>query len=267
LRNILFILLLATASAAAQKTDSSKLLLIKEYNIIATDFNVDQMGNIYVLSKNNQLKKYNDKGDSIAVYNLSKRNGKLTAIDVTNPLKLLLYFKDFSTIITTDRLLQVTNTIDLRKFNIYQVNTIATSYDGQYWFYDEQEAKIKKINDQGKITQQTVDLRQVLKKLPTPQKIINNDNLLYVYDKQQGVFVFDYYGALKKTVPFNNCENVYIYNQTIYGFNADTLYKQNTTQNKSIKIPIPVLPKIIKTVVASGNIYFLHSKGIYVYKN
>ncbi len=267
MQQLLFFLFLFSASANAQTSDSVKLQLVKEHKLIATDFNVDAIGNLYIVTINNQLKKIKDNGDSVAVYNLSKRYGKLNVIDASYPLKLMLYFKDFSTIITTDRLLQVTNTIDLRKFNIYQVQALASSYDGQFWFYDEQEAKLKKINNQGKVTQQTVDLRQVLKELPTPQKIIENDNLLYVYDKQLGVFVFDYYGALKNTIPLINYNNVFIYNQVIYAVQQGKMTKYNIKTKFLEQITLPKMPTVSKVIVAAGNIYFLHKAGILVYKN
>jgi hypothetical protein len=267
LQQLLFILLLLSTTGYAQTTDSVPMQLVKEYKCNATDFSVDAMGNLYLVTKNNQLKKIKENGDSIAVYNLSKRYGKLHYIDASYPMKLLLYFKDFSTIITADRLLQVTNTIDLRKDNIYQVQALTSSYDGQFWFYDEQEAKLKKINNQGKITQQTVDLRQVLQQLPTPQKIIENDNLLYVCDSLMGVYVFDYYGALKNSFPLKNYTNLFIYNQIIYAVQNNCIVKYTIATKNIQLLQLPKMPIILKTVIAAGNIYFLHKNGILVYKN
>jgi len=40
-------------------------------------------------------------------------------LDVTNPLRVLLYYKDFSTIVILDRLLSNRSTIDLRKQDIF----------------------------------------------------------------------------------------------------------------------------------------------------
>jgi hypothetical protein len=250
----------------AQQKDSV-LKLYKTYPVTATDFTVDQMGNLYVVTPTMQLKKINAKGDSLAVYNLSKRYGKLTSIDVSNPLKVLLYYQDYTTIITVDRLLTVTNTIDLRKQNIYQVKALATSYDSQFWFYDEQEAKLKKINDKGKITQQSVDLRQLLTSLPTPQKIIDNDNLVYVYDNKKGVFVFDYYGALKTTIPLIGWNSVHAYDKTIYGLKKDTLQKYTIGIPITKEIPLQkgAIPQ--KMVVATNKIYFLHTNEIKAYYN
>ena len=62
-----------------------------------TNFYIDNLNNIYLLNKNNQLKKLNDKGDSVAVSNALKKFGDIYSVDVSNPLKILVYYKDFST--------------------------------------------------------------------------------------------------------------------------------------------------------------------------
>jgi hypothetical protein len=169
--------------------------------------------------------------------------------------------------VVTDRVLNITNTIDLRKQNIFQVKTIATSYDGQIWFYDEQEAKIKKINEKGVITAQSVDLRQVLNELPAPQKLVDNDNLLYLYDPQKGVYVFDYYGAFKTKITLPGWNSVYVFNNTVYGLKKDSILKFQMGRLFSKSIPVQKNQLPLKMVVAAGKIYCLFAKEIRVYYN
>jgi hypothetical protein len=262
----LYIILFGLLPTATAQKDSL-LKWYKTYEQTALDFNADQMGNLYLVTPAGRVKKISEKGDSLAIFNLSKRYGKLTAIDVANPLKILLFYKDFSTIIVTDRVLNITNTIDLRKKNIYQVKTVATSYDGQIWFYDEQEAKIKKINEKGEITFQSVDLRQVLSDLPAPQKMIDIDNLLYLYDPQKGIFIFDDYGAFKTKIAIQGWNSVVVFNQTVYGFRNDSILKLQKGRLFSKMIPFGKKQRPAKMVVAAGKIYFLFEKEIRVYDN
>ena len=62
----------------------------------AADFTVDNLGNIYILGKDNQLRKLSPQGDSLAVFNDVRRFGRIASIDVTNPLKILVYYREFS---------------------------------------------------------------------------------------------------------------------------------------------------------------------------
>ena len=265
LRILFFLIFLPLAKVYAQPATTLKL-----YSTVAqqaTDFNVDAQGNIYLITAGGQLKKINAKGDSVAVYNLTKKYGKLTLIDVTNPLKVLLYYKNYNTIIVVDRLLNVINKIDLRKLNIYQASTVASSYDGQIWVYDEQDALLKKINDKGIITQQTLELRQLLNYNPQPQKMIDNDHQLYLYDIQKGVIIFDYYGGLKKQIDLKNWQSFYAYNQNLYGQKKDTLVSYSIGDVQTIQQPIPNNIKPLKMIIAANKIYFLQANQISIYTN
>ena len=57
-----------------------------------TDFTVDNLDYIYLFTPSGQLKKLKPNGDSLAVFNDVRRYGKVYSIDVSNPLKVLLYF-------------------------------------------------------------------------------------------------------------------------------------------------------------------------------
>ena len=128
-----------------------------------SSFTVDNLDNIYLITTGNQLKKININGDSNGVFNEVRKYGTLFSIDASNPLKIVLNYKDFSTIAELDRLLNVLNIIDLRKQGIFNVNTIAASYDNNMWLFDEGESKLKKIDDNGNELSETVDFRIIIR--------------------------------------------------------------------------------------------------------
>lgn len=171
--------------------------LIQKFSGGIKDFTTDNLGNLYLLTATNQIKKVNEKGDSIAVYNDVRRYGKIYSVDATNPLKVLVYYKDFSAVVVLDRLLNVRTAIDLRKQNILQVTAITSSYDNNIWLYDELDSKLKKIDDSGNILLESTDFRQIFDSVPSPSVMYDRDGQLYLYDTKKGLMVFDYYGGKK----------------------------------------------------------------------
>ena len=87
-------------------------------------FTADNLGNLYLVTRSNQLKKMNVKGDSMGVFNDVRRYGKLYSINATNPLRTVLYYRDFRTVVVLDRLMNTVNTVDLRKRNMFQVRLL-----------------------------------------------------------------------------------------------------------------------------------------------
>ncbi|MGH2553156.1 MAG: hypothetical protein ACRDEB_05530 [Chitinophagaceae bacterium] len=218
---IVFFLLSVVGHA---QTDSV-FKLVRVLNDDIVDFSVDNLDNVYILNSRNQLKKFNSNGDSVAVFNNIKKYGQVSFIDASNPLKVLLYYRDFTTVVMLDRFLNVRNTIDLRKQNIFRAKAICQSYDNKIWVYDELEYKLKKIDEDGKLLLETPDFRLLLGKAPSIVRIFDENKYVYLYDSLLGVYVFDYYGALKNNIMIQRWENIKVAGKYIFGSKTDTLYR------------------------------------------
>jgi len=218
-------IVLSILATNAFTQNGSAFTLIKKIKGNFTAFEVDYIDNLYLLTGTDQLKKLNEKGDSLAVFNNIRNFGKVSTIDVSNPLRVLLYYKDFSTVIVLDRLLNMRSKIDLRQQNIFQVQAISLSYDNKIWLYDEQEHKLKKIDEDGKLLFETSDFRQLFNQAYSFSSIIDQDGLLYLYDEQNGVLIFDYYGTLKKKISFSQVTNFKVSGKYLYGIRNDSLIR------------------------------------------
>ena len=232
-----------------------------------TYFNVDNLDNIYLLNSTNQLKKISVSGDSLGVYNDVKTYGQLFSIDVSNPLKVLLYYKDFSSVVELDRLLDVLNTIDLRTQNIFSVRTVAMSYDNNIWLFDEGDRELKKVDDNGNELLETVDFSAIFDTVPSPSKIIDRDGFVYLYDYNHGFYIFDYYGSLKNKIPFLHWNNVEVINKTMFGFEGATLYeyKLNSLDLQQFTLPV-VFKEASQIKVMNNKVYLLQKNGLQVYQ-
>ncbi len=266
LKPILFFLCFCASVASDAQTDSA-FKFLKSIPGEFTYFNVDNLDNIYLISNSNQFKKLNDVGDSVAVFNDVKRYGNPSAVDVTNPLKILLYYKNYSTVVVLDRLLTVRNTINFRKQNIFYVNNITLSYDNFIWIFDEEDFKLKKIDEDGKLLQATTDWRMLFDTVPSPVKIVDRDNFVYLYDPEKGFYIFDYYGGFKNRLAFLKWSNVEVNGNTVYGFGNNNLYSYQlkSLTLKEYKLPAFFL-NVLSIKVMNGKIYLLTEKGIDIYQ-
>src|SRR6188474_837250 len=234
----LFFLLVTFCFGSIAQSDSSFVPLVKiKGDIIA--FAADNFDNIYLLNSSDQIKKIDGNGDSVAVFNNVRRYGKVAQIDVSNPLRVLLYYKDFSTVVVLDRLLSIRTTIDFRKQDIFQVQAVCLSYDNQIWLYDEFEHKLKKIDENGKLLFATTDFRQLFGEAFSFTSISDQDGYLYLYDKNKGVYVFDYYGALKNIFSLTGYNNFNAVGKFITGTRHDSLmrYQPSNLLLQEVKMP------------------------------
>jgi hypothetical protein len=261
----IFLFSLVLGGSTTAQTDSS-FQLVKTIKGDIASFTVDNLDNIYILNSRNQVKKLNANGDSIAVYNDVRKFGTATLIDVSNPMKLLLYYKDFATIVTLDRLLNVRNSLDLRKQKILQARAIGQSYDNKIWVYDELENKLKKIDEDGTLLLETADFRLLLGQSPTPIKIFDENKFVYLYDPLQGIYVFDYYGALKNNIMIFGWQNLKVAGKYIFGSRSDTLYRYEiiTFRYDEWKVPEQIYHSKAFNFT-STRLYALKNDGIEIY--
>jgi hypothetical protein len=229
-------------------------------------FNVDILDNLYFIGEKNQLKKLNAKGDSAGVFNDVKKFGNPTFIDVSNPLKILVFYKNYSTVVILDRFLAFRNSINFRNQSIFKVKAIATSYDNSIWLFDEQDFKLKKIKDDGKVLSETNDWRQIFDIAPNPIEIIDRDGSVYLYDNEKGMYIFDYYGTLKYNLPFLHWEHIAVANNKIMGFvdNALESYELKSLNLKTYKLP-QFFKNYIDIKAMNGKVYLLKNNGIEIY--
>jgi hypothetical protein len=266
LKILLFFLPLFAGSWCYAQKDTS-FILNKTIPGDFSYFTVDNLENVYLVNNNsNQLKKITGEGDSAGVFNNVRKYGKLFSIDATNPLKLLLFYKNFATIVVLDRFLTCGNTINLGKKNIFKVKAITASYDNNIWLFDEGDSKLKKIDDNGDVLMETVDFRTLFDTVPSPLQIIDQDGLLYLYDPNHGFFTFDYYGALKSNIPLLHWNNPEIINKNMYGFSDTLLYQVQTTplNTRESAIP-PAFKTAIQVKIGNNKVYALQKEGLQQY--
>ena len=129
-----------------------------------------------------------------------------------------------------DRLLSNRSSLDLRRHNVLQPTAITLSYDNNIWVFDHFDNKLKKMDEVGNLLLQTTDFRQLFSQTLSPQKIINENGLLYLADSTQGIFVFDNYGAFKRKIPLQNWRSFDVWDGKLIGLrdNGITVYDPTT---------------------------------------
>ena len=255
---ILFFILFTSCIANAQ--DDSLFRFLKKIEYPISSFTVDNLGELYIINTDNQLKKYDEKGDSIGVFNQVTTYGNLSYVEAQNPWKSILFYKNYSTIVLLDKYLNVISDINLRNQDIFQVNAVTTSYDNNIWLYDEQDNKLKKIDDSGNEIFETIDFRLLFDSVPSPQKIIDNDGFVYLYDPEKGLYIFDYYGSFKSKLPFLHWTDITIIDKQVYGFDKEFLYRYES--------PFPDVKKFnLSSELQDNNSIKVNNHRIYVLKN
>lgn len=261
---LLFLLSVVMVNIHAQDS-TLQLKLIKHLSGKYTNFTTDNLGNILVVNQDNELIAFNNKYDSVASYkNISA--GNLSLIDVSNPLQMLAYYNESNTIILLDRQLNQINSISLTQINILKVNAVTRSYDNNYWLFDEWDNKLKKIDDKGNVLSESTDFRLMFKEAYLPERIIDDNGSLYLYNAGSGWLVFDYYLGLKKQYPYLKWKDVWIEDSFLKGMEKNKIVmaypRELVYQHLNLSLHFN---NVLKTICNHNNFFSLDKDGLNIY--
>jgi len=214
---------------------------------------IDDFGYIYVITKT-EILKYNLNGLFIKSFS-AKRYGSIDFVDVTNPLKILVYYKDFQHILFLDNQLTASsNMISLENLGLEQTSLVCNSVNNSFWLFDKQNNSLLRFDEKSNQLVKLDNLKRLLNLDFKPNFIKEKNNYLYLNCPNEGILVFDMYGSFLKTIPIKDLSEFDIRNENIVYFKADTLneYKTKTfTTNRKF-----FSDSLIKTVYWQGNHFY-----------
>ncbi len=209
LLNIVSFLLLTVVCSAQQK----KYQEYHEIEIAADYLFTDHLGFLYVVDAHTLLK-----CDSLGNELFSHSNlqyGNISSIDVSNPLKILLFFRDFNAIAYLDnKLAPQSNVLHLEELS-NNIKSICTSYDNALWIYDEVESELIRYDKKMRKTASSGKMELLLNKEIDVFALQEVANKVYL-SAEDGIYVFDRYAAFLRFYPFKNPNCLEIINNSLF---------------------------------------------------
>lgn len=180
-------------------------------------FTVDKLNQIYAVTKDNSIQKYDSDGKMLIAKNL-KVQGDIAFIDAKNVFDILLFYKSINTIVSTDNLLTqryILNFTESEKLSNKQVTAIARSYDNQIWAFDMISQRLMKIDIYGNLILESSAL-QSQSSLYQVNYIIENVPYVYLIDSTKIVRMNIYGKFIKEVDSDEKIENAYLFQDTLW---------------------------------------------------
>lgn len=172
----------------------------KKFLLKGTTFTTDQFGNYYDIN-NVEIKKFDINGDLQYTYS-NNLLGKIASVDVSSPLKIIVYFRDFTKILILDNTLSPTSSIiDLTQLNLEETSLVCRSYNNGIWYYNPLRFELVRKNQDLTTSNTSSNLSNLLNKNIQPNFLVEHNNNIYLNDPKNGILVFDNFGTYLKTIP------------------------------------------------------------------
>jgi hypothetical protein len=238
-------------------------VLISTINGQVSFMTSDNLGSLYLVV-NNELKKYNSEGILQKTYS-DKAHGSLSFIDASDPLNVLLHYKDFRQIIFLDNMLSVKGSpILLDNLKVLQPTLVCNSYESGFWIYDQQEFQIVRFDKSLAITNQSGNIVQLTGIQIKPNFMIELSGRVYLNDPDNGILIFDKFGTYSKTLPFKNLTSFQLMDDNIIYYKDSQLvqYNMKTFEDHSMNLPAK---DIIHAIYEKERLFLQDSSSVKIY--
>ena len=165
------------------------------------DFFVDPAGKGYFLLEDARLVTPNPLGENTYSWYDSSL-GAPDYVDVTNPFQILVYYREYGTVVVLDRTLSELDRVDLfANQEIQQPGAIARSYADGMWVFDNWNYRLLRLDGVGEIEQQTNDLRlQLGLAAPADALFVDRNAVALYFAAEHRLAVFTNYGKFQHWV-------------------------------------------------------------------
>jgi len=237
--------------------------LVWQKEIIADKLYVDPLEKVYTV-KGSVVDKYSAKGAFIQTYN-NLAYGDIHSLDTRNALQTMVFYKDQQQIVMLDNMLGETNQIDLSESFEWIDLACLSNRDDSFWFYSSIDQSIIKVNDQLNTQLKTKNIAQLLSVDLSPTQLIEYNETLYLWDEENGLFLFDLFGNFKKKIPLKDKKKVQITEKGVV-FNTETNIDLFNTQTFDYSNLFKESVLLIDFWVSKGSIYLLNKEKLIKYE-
>ncbi|MDD2674043.1 MAG: hypothetical protein PHF81_04120 [Flavobacterium sp.] len=259
MKKVILLLLIGSFSMMISQNLKQNAVLMDSIRFDGDQFlGYDPFGFYYTI-KNNVFSKINTR-DTLEYKNISL--GKITKVDLQNPLKIVLFYENFNTVILLDNQLNEIQKINFSESTIpIVVSAIGIASQNQLWIYNSMNQQLG-LYDYLNTIYKTISV-------PSAENIKNyfsDFNAFYWIDNKNNWYACDIFGRITNNGKVPDFESIEIINknQFIYSTNGSLIFQD---LEKDQKTEIKIAEKSFKKFYYKDQILSIFtSEGITNYK-
>jgi hypothetical protein len=251
--SILFLLIVCHVHSFAQK--KIKTLDIGDTIVFAT---VDRVGELYVVSKQGQIQKFDTQGTLLAV---CKNGPGPTLFEARDGSRLFAFFKEERAIQIFNPSFEVVSSFKIDSAFINDPWLACTSGDHNFWVIDAADRTLKKINPRTGSVEVDVKLpEQLSDDIKAISSMREYQGFVFILDIKTGVHILNGMGNWLKSMPGSNLSYFNFIGEELYYPSQQKLNYLNLFTAEKREVPLKVPFEI--ALITDERLYTIKHKTI-----
>lgn len=236
-------LVFITCLFAASLASAQAWEVVQQLDVQVQRTYIDQLNSLYLV-RQGEILKLDPGGRELARYS-NKLIGEEVMLDVTNPMKVILYSPQQMQLAFLDsRLAELREQINLVSAGYEQISLAATSHSNGVWLYDPINFQMIRLNQNLEEERRSLNLGQMLRLELNPTDLVELNNKVYLTDPEHGVFVFDVFANFIRRIPLTGIKYLVISDDRLFYYKGSVIYALNLADSseEELKIEVPGSP-------------------------
>jgi len=242
--SVLIVIIFLSACSTSRQVQNEN----QQSEVLLNSYHRDNLGNFYSKVSDRLLQKFDEKGLLEREFSHPDLTG-ITSVNVSDPYKIALFYKDRQKIIILDNTLNQVSSMDLSEISNTYIQLVGRSEDGDFWIFDGDNDVLLKIGHDMEIMDESYPLYQEGISGFSGTELLANSKLIILGDATGMILLFDHLGNFHRKINVESYldlelvrnsilitrENaISIYNLEIYEENHFFTFKANQSYTYSI---------------------------------
>jgi hypothetical protein len=242
---------------------NAQLRVVAKIDTTAKAIYADNLDYVYLLTNRDELLKYDQKGLLQWRYS-NNRFGKLHSVDVSDPLRIILFYADFQQVVVLNNNLNEIISYSFAKNGSWLVSAVASANNNSLWIFERSANVLLKLSSSFNEEVRSANLYQLFDEMIVPEKIAASDQFVFVHHKTGGVLQFDRFGAFVRELPIDSLSNFGIAANLITWTKGNELQKFNPNTLETSQLQLPVSVTIKQVSLGNKIIAVLSEKAVFL---
>ncbi len=258
---LIYILFLSQHTIAQQSDSIINTKFISSNVLDANEFiGVDEFKNLYYLKNNTFYKKNNNETLSYTNTQL----GKVTSVDIKNPLKIILFYRDFNSVILLDnKLNELSSRIDFKEtFFSKNISLLTGTSNNNLWIYSLDDNTLQRYNYNTKrieFTSQSLSFNQMAFKA---KKLVSSYKNCWLMG-EDSIMKFNEYGTYLNEIIVSGIADIELLKEGFIYLKDKNLYKYDNDVSTFVKLEKEI--SIKSFYINKNEIYIFDGTSIFVF--
>jgi hypothetical protein len=252
-------------SMLLQSLQPSEFQLAESVKVDGESFFSDPLGNVYIIKNNHLVKFARDYTRAAEYTNLFL--GKIHSIDVSDPLRILIYYRDHNQVVWVDNFLsEIRSPIWLDDLGVDQARLVCSSNQGGFWIFNGLNNQLQYFDVNLQFVHESMTLNSLTSPDIQPTYMLEKNRMVYLNVPGFGILVFDLFGNYSKTIPVEVADEFQVTDLNLYYFKTGELFSVDLQTYHTTKLPLPVENGFIKVEMQPDFLYLFSHQGYSVYQ-